>query len=93
MLVIRCINRGNVMREGENACYQHFTMFPKVFQRASCIVSLKPGIVLVKVYINQRIMNIYTHTLSEAFKALLFYLETPKISLLAHQTPLLKVTL
>ena len=35
----------NTVGKGENAGYQHFLLFPLCFQKVSCIVSLKVGIV------------------------------------------------
>ena len=35
----------NIVEIGENAGYQHFLLFPQCFQKASCLGSLKVGIV------------------------------------------------
>ena len=35
----------NIVGKGENAGYQHFLLFPRCFQKASCSMLLKVGIV------------------------------------------------
>ena len=39
----------NIVGKGENACYQHFLLFPKCFQKASLSGSLRVKIVWLRV--------------------------------------------
>ena len=40
----------NIVGKGENACYQHFLLFPQCFQKFSLSRSMKVGFVLQRVY-------------------------------------------
>ena len=48
-MMIYVFDRGENIRKAENACYQHFLLFPQSFQRLSVSGSLQPGIMWEKV--------------------------------------------
>ena len=45
MMISPCDRVEDIVGKGENAGYQHFLLFPQIFQKASSAVSLNVGIV------------------------------------------------
>ena len=43
----------NIVGKGENAAYQHFLLFSQCFQKTSCPMSLKVGIVWERVKLDE----------------------------------------